>query len=498
MDRRTFEGPMDWEYQSQPPVDHSSPFAKFSQKPSAFDSPSKFKTNPFAIPAPATRPTALRQQSQPKPPHASFFNPQLPNSRPSAPLFRNPAFTTPQKRVDELQYSEMSGAETSPALTDASELPADTPEADRDDEDFGRMTITPHTSSKMLFGKATGRSRTPGRGEIPRGNRDKVRKRKRQLGDRDVGSVRSRLPHGSDESDSDWEGEHGDKSLKGKGKRGAKQSWFNSFLAAVSDNPSAPAILSKWLQLGVNVILLGLVLFGIFAIVSQIRSDLAHANDKARAVIVNEMAICSENYIKNQCSPRAARPPALDGPCNEWEACMNQDASAIMKVQVSARNVAEIMNEFVGVLTFKTWGFILSLFLVAVVASNIGFGFLRESALAGSAHNIHHAGGAAGRSVADPLQSPPAVPHMLGHHDPRQAYIWAPIGETPRHVRRGIFGAAAADGTDTEDNYSPDVPTKSIMPPPQTSRRRSPSKGDRERERGRSPSKLMRSPSKGY
>ena len=32
MDRRTYEGPMDWEYQSQPPVDHSSPFAKFSQK----------------------------------------------------------------------------------------------------------------------------------------------------------------------------------------------------------------------------------------------------------------------------------------------------------------------------------------------------------------------------------------------------------------------------------------------------------------------------------
>jgi hypothetical protein len=45
----------------------------------------------------------------------------------------------------------------------------------------------------------------------------------------------------------------------------------------------------------------------------------------------------------------------LDGPCNEWEACVTQDASAIMKVQISARNVAEIMNEFVGVLTFKTW-----------------------------------------------------------------------------------------------------------------------------------------------
>jgi len=235
-------------------------------------------------------------------------------------------------------------------MTDTSEVPAETPDNDREDEDFRRTTITPHTSNRSLFGKSTGRSRTPGRGEVPRGNRDKVRKRKRQLGDRDVGSVRSRLPHGSDESDSDWEEDP--KSKKGKGKR---QSWFNSFLAAVSDNPSAPAILSKWLQLGVNVILLSLVLFGIFAIVSQIRSDLSHANDKARAVIVNEMALCSEHYLKNQCSPRANRAPALEGPCNEWEACMNQDASAIMKVQVSARNVAEIMNEFVGVLTFKTW-----------------------------------------------------------------------------------------------------------------------------------------------
>lgn len=45
---------------------------------------------------------------------------------------------------------------------------------------------------------------------------------------------------------------------------------------------------------------------------------------------------------------------------------MNQDASAIMKVQVSARNVAEIMNEFVGVLTFKTW-VRLTLFLVVLL-----------------------------------------------------------------------------------------------------------------------------------
>lgn len=77
---------------------------------------------------------------------------------------------------------------------------------------------------------------------------------------------------------------------------------------------------------------------------------------------------------------------------------------------------------------------------------------------------------------------------MLGaaQHHPQQAYIFAPIGETPRHVRRNILGN---DATDTEN--SPDY--KAIMPPQTPSGRRSPSKG----ERGRSPAKL-RSPSKMY
>jgi hypothetical protein len=34
MERRTTEGPMDWEYQSKPPMDESSPFTKLAQKSS--------------------------------------------------------------------------------------------------------------------------------------------------------------------------------------------------------------------------------------------------------------------------------------------------------------------------------------------------------------------------------------------------------------------------------------------------------------------------------
>jgi hypothetical protein len=321
----------------------------------AFNSPSKLRSpnpNPFAFPG-TPKASPLKPQEQLRPPHASFFNPQL-QSKPSAPAFRNPAFTTPQKRLDELVFSEYSGAESSPAMTDTSEMPADTPEYDRAEDDIGKLTLTP-SAGKTLFSKTLLRNHASGRGEIPRANRDKVRKRRRAQCDRDVGSVRPRLPHASDDSDSDWEEGSGPGVKRTKDGKTGRRGWFNNFLSAVSDHPSAPAILSKWLQLGVNVILLSLVLFGIFAILSQIRSDLSRASEKARAAIVNEMSICAENFRKNGCSPRANRPPALDGPCNEWEVCMNQDASAVMIAQVSAKNVAEIMNEFVGVLTFKTW-----------------------------------------------------------------------------------------------------------------------------------------------
>ncbi|KAK3311031.1 Di-sulfide bridge nucleocytoplasmic transport domain-containing protein [Chaetomium strumarium] len=472
MDRRTHDGWMDWEYHSQPPVDPSSPFTTFSQtRPtsSVMDSPTKFASNnPFAFPV-ASRGSPAKPQNQPRPPASSFFNPQL-QSRQSAPAFRNPAFTTPQKRPDERVFSEFSGVDSSPAMTDTSEVPAETPEIYRAEDDVSRLTLT-SSPSKQLFKEALYRNHASGRGEIPRGNRDKVRKRKRLQSDRDVGSVRYRLPHASDDSDSDWEEGASDSvkgSKKGKTRRGG---WFNNFLSAVSDHPSAPAILSKWLQLGVNIILLGIVLFGIFGLLVQIRSDLSHASEKARAAIANEMSICADNYSKNNCSPRANRPPALDGPCNEWETCMHQDPSAVKVVQISARNVAEIMNEFVGVLTFKTWGFILSLFLVTVVASNVGFGFLRESTLSHSA------------KPHVPLQSPPVVPPVFGSaaaHNPQQAYIWAPIGRAPRDVRRNLFASDAADS-----DASPDF--KAIMPPETPSGRRSPSKGDR-----------ARSPTKGF
>lgn len=400
---------------------------------------------------------------------------------PSAPPFRNPAFTTPQKRVDEILLSECSGAESSPAQTDTSEIVPETPDFD---DDLGKMTITPFTAGKTLFrDRSMPRSHAPGRGEIARPNRDKVRKRKRGLSDRDVGSVRSRLHYASDGSDSEYE-----KSSKARGPKNTRQSrgWLSGFLGAVSEHPSAPAVISTWLQLAVNFVLMGLILFGLFSVFSGIRSDLAHANEKARAALAQEMAVCNENWIKNQCSPET-RVPAIAEACREWEKCMQQDPDAIMKTSVTIRNLGAVINDFTDVVTLKSWVglghqptrvaapanhfqmFIASLVLVVMVGTNLGFGFLRDSTL--SQHTAR---------PAEPSQ--PAAPPLMGaaHQNPNQAYIWAPIGETPLRGRRNFL---MDDATDTDN--SPGM--KAIMPPPQTpSARRSPTKG----ERGRSPSKI--------
>lgn len=435
-----------------------------------------------------------------QPPLSSMFRPSLQN-RPQAPAFRNPAFTTPQRRFDEAA-SEMSGAETSPALTDASDAPTETPEPDSRD-DFRNMTITPATRRNIFGGGALSPSKSvhaSGRGELPRTRdarqRDKIRKRRRQFGDRDVGSVRPRLNHESGESDSDWEEPDGDSWQGGPGKAGGGRrgrrgspGWFSSFLTTIHDHPNAPVIMSWWIQCGVNLFfaLMGVALFA--AMGSMIVSDFRYAAGEARSRLLAEMEACTHEYTKNRCAPKADRLPALAVVCDEWESCMNQDPEKIKSLAISSKQMAVTINEFFNVLSFKAWGFILSLVIVFLLANNLGLSKFRQSMSSGVS-------GASAPAPSQPASSGPPQHLFPPSQDPKQAFIWAPV--TPKNLRRGIF---LNDTPETDD--SPQSEVKAIMPAGTPSGRRNPSKGDRDRDRGydrgysHSPSK-SRSPSKFY
>lgn len=124
--------------------------------------------------------------------------------------------------------------------------------------------------------------------------------------------------------------------------------------------------------------------------------------------------------------------------------------------------------------------------LAVIIASNMGFSRFRDAAFDPAKSNLpsQHS------YSSQPMGGPP----QPSSQDPNQAYIWAPIGQTPRRIRREFM---LQQGTPTDTDGSPDISRAAIMPPPQTpSSMRRPGTG--EREHSRSPAKFGRTPNKQY
>ncbi|KAF5719860.1 nucleus export BRL1 [Fusarium globosum] len=473
MDRRTYEGPMDWEYQNSGPFDPTSPFTHAAKSNSQNG---KFTFTDVTVAAVAStirdvwQLFANRTPSKTKPPQSSF-TPQL-SSRTTAPAFRNPAFTTPRRPFDDVVLSEASGAEDSPALTEVSDFPNDTPEADRmSDINMNGMTSPSKIDKSFRYSKTpfSSKKHTPGRGEI-RATRDLsvsefIRKRKRHNLDRDVSSI---TRHRWTESDSDSEDSIAPRRTRGKkATKEAPRGFLGSLLHMLDEHPNAPDNLYRWVKLIVNFFLVSVFVYIGWSIVTTVKTDIENANEMARIEIMGKITECQTQYSINGCAKNDR--PALRVACEEWSECMTQNPEAIMRVKVTAKQIAEIINEFSEAMNLKAWGFFFAVLIFCAFANNFFLGGYVSK-------------------PAPPIQSQPAAPP----HDPSMApengpgFMWVPV-QTPRMQRHMLLD----DGTDTDSTPPPKM--KTILAPPYTpSLRRSPSKTDR----GRSPIK-NRSPSKG-
>lgn len=499
MNRRGGEGPMDGLEFQNVKVDESSPFIRFAQQPPAIPSQNaaaqpfaSFGINPFSKPqnsAPKNG-SPLRQQSFPRPPERSLFSPSLTRQY-TAPPLRNPAFTsarpstpafmTPQKDHFEDSVMSETPADDSPAMTDASgpaDTSADTPDFDNSGFLDNMHISTPDTrTSRILFSE-----KKSGKGEFPnlrQGDwfqRTKVRKRVRMDRDKDVGSTRSRLPDGRDEDDSDDDDDDDAKPAGRRNRRKRDMGWLHHILTSISSNPNAPMIISWYLQVLFNAACGGVVLWMAWGIISAIRGEVLYSSEKARAQLMEEMSACSRRYIENKCSPIQDRLPALEGMCNEWETCMSQDSNVVAGVKASAGHLADILNEFFSRLSWKATVTLSSFSIIAMLVCNVAFSKFRHN----YEQTLHQGNSGPQYHGPGPMGFPMSP-------DKSQAYIFAPIGHTPKHIRRAFLQ------DDTESEASPDA---RYLPPPVTpSRTRSPIKS----ERSRSPTKikLERSPSKG-
>lgn len=254
----------------------------------------------------------------------------------------------------------LSEAEDSPALTETSDFPNDTPEADRMCDVTMAAPTTPSKIDKVSrYGKSSfSKKHVSGKGEI-RALRDSsrmeihaLRKRKRHNYDKDVSSVARYMPQEWEEGESDSD-ENDDQYGRPQSRKRQANGWFGSILKAMEQHPNAPDNLSRWFRLGVNLFVLSVLTFFGWSIVEAVRSDIRNANEKAHTEIMSQITECQTNYKINGCQDNDR--PALERMCSEWFECMTQNPESIMRVKVTAKQIAEIINEFAETMNLKAW-----------------------------------------------------------------------------------------------------------------------------------------------
>ncbi|KAK7750146.1 hypothetical protein SLS62_007895 [Diatrype stigma] len=533
---------MDWEYQTNGPMDPSSPFVQSTkrvqeqqqqqqqqqrqqqqqqqqQRKDVFGSSSSFGAfghNPLN----RTQSTPSKTSGLPTTPSqpASIFSTSHLNRTVTAAPFRNPAFTTPRKPFDADAYSEASPAESSPAATDVSDL-ADTPENDRS-YDLDHMTITPASVSRHK--NMVSSRKQSGKGELMHtvfSNRDKVRKRKRYNENKDISGYRLPYRQHDEWDETDYDSDEstiepgrpssrhvsrGRSPSKNKNYNGGgnnkRDGWLSNFLSVIQRHPHAPAIMSYWLSTLFNFVVVFASFYFLYVIYSVLSEDFLLARRKARDGIVAEIERCTTKYTQNKCYPIEHRLPAVSQLCDEWYECMLQNENGTKTAQTIVLEVANVLNSVVGSLHYKTLAVLLVGFLIFCYSGT----------------SIVKKVGGGDIFAQPPLAPPPAYPSAYYPH-PADRIAWEQIApQTPRHFNPRHM-RHSNDETPESDIASPTPPPMSsfraLAPPPlhtpSSSRRLqgSPSKlmstiernreREWERERGRSPTK-SRSPTKRY
>eukprot|EP00698_Gefionella_okellyi_P018990 TRINITY_DN5763_c0_g1_i3.p1 TRINITY_DN5763_c0_g1~~TRINITY_DN5763_c0_g1_i3.p1 ORF type:complete len:188 (+),score=28.47 TRINITY_DN5763_c0_g1_i3:42-605(+) len=88
-------------------------------------------------------------------------------------------------------------------------------------------------------------------------------------------------------------------------------------------------IATGYIQLLFNAILAVGVLYVMFVVFNTIRHDIDQKAVRYSAEVLEEIALCTKQFVENKCEPVAQRLPALFGPCSSWETCMSRDPTAV-------------------------------------------------------------------------------------------------------------------------------------------------------------------------
>ncbi|ODQ82343.1 hypothetical protein BABINDRAFT_158960 [Babjeviella inositovora NRRL Y-12698] len=154
--------------------------------------------------------------------------------------------------------------------------------------------------------------------------------------------------------------------------------WYH--MENLMHNAQTPFVISLYLQLLFNLILTSIVLYFVYIFISTISVDVNNKVEGYISEISQNIAACSRDYYRNECSPGLRR-PALEEKCLEWEKCMNLDPNVVGRAKVGAETFAEIINGFVKPISWKSITFISLVVFGSLILTNVAFGSYRQNQL---------------------------------------------------------------------------------------------------------------------
>ena len=112
--------------------------------------------------------------------------------------------------------------------------------------------------------------------------------------------------------------------------------------------------------------MVGILIFISVTVVLSIFADFRLELEKQNQLLISQQNECSIEYHKNLCHEH--RIPAIKELCREKELCMEQKIQGVNS-KVSAKLVAEVIEEFFKPMSYKTMGF-MALIIIGLIAFN--------------------------------------------------------------------------------------------------------------------------------
>lgn len=145
-------------------------------------------------------------------------------------------------------------------------------------------------------------------------------------------------------------------------------------------DPRLPYLITLWVQVILNIIIVSVALYWVWKLVSTIADDVQHKRQQQIAELFRRKVVCTRHYEENFCGT-ADMPDIIADKCAKWQQCMKNDPyhDIIGLSSTVAQTLADIVNSFANPLSVKALIVMLIIVAGAIAVMNFAFSLFRRS-----------------------------------------------------------------------------------------------------------------------